>query len=205
MLRWKEDGVRLFLILTALIAMLAGCSASSNAPQQSEKEDVERGVEQPPDGEKIQKEVSVPAKVPTYTLTRDEAGMVQGFDVRNVAASTDATSEEDLEAITRELWAESVDVDSLQVLFYPNEPGADTTGTGMAFLSEAAARTVISSMYAASANADIEGQVEAAMSNDGIYVIPVEAMIDEIIEEECAKWDTTALGTPPPEWDCPGY
>jgi hypothetical protein len=205
MLRWKEDGVRLFLILTALIAMLAGCSASSNAPQQSEKEDVERGVEQTPDGEKIQKEVSVPAKVPTYTLTRDEAGMVQGFDVRNIAASTEAASEEDLEAITRELWAESVDVDSLQVLFYPNEPGADITGTGMAFLSEAAARTVISSMYAASANADIEGQVEEAMSNDGIYVIPVEAMIDEIIEEECASWDTTTLGTPPPEWDCPGY
>jgi len=37
----------------ALIAMLAGCSATSNAPQQSEKEDVERGVEQTPDGEKI--------------------------------------------------------------------------------------------------------------------------------------------------------
>jgi hypothetical protein len=96
-------------------------------------------------------------------------------------------------------------MDSLQVLFYPNEPGADTTGTGMAFLSEAAARTVISSMYAASANADIEGQVEEGMSNDGIHVIPVEAMIYEIIEEECANWDTTTLGTPTPERDCPGY
>jgi hypothetical protein len=30
-------------------------------------------------------------------------------------------------------------------------------------------------------------------------------MIDEIIEEECANWDTTTLGTPPPEWDCLGY
>jgi len=93
----------------------------------------------------------------------------------------------------------------LQVVFYPNEPGADTTGTSMAFLSEAAARTIISSMYTASANADIEGQVEEAMSNDGIHVIPVEAMIDEMIEEECANWDTTTLGTPPPEWDCPGH
>jgi len=128
--------------------------------------------------------------------------MVEGFEVRSVAASTKVTSEADLEAITRELWAET-DADSLQVLFYPNEPGTDTTG--MAFLSEAAARTVISSMYAASANADIEGQVEEAISNDGIYVIPVEAMIDEIIEEECANWDTTTLGTPPPEWDRPGY
>jgi hypothetical protein len=197
--------MRPFLILLVSIAMLAGCSEALNAPQRGEKENIEKGVEQTPDGEKIQKEVSVPTDVPTYTLTKDEAGMVQGFGVRSIAASTDVTSEEDLEAITRELWAESTNVDSLQVLFYPNEPGADTTGTGMAFLSEAAARTVISSMYAASANADIEGQVEEAMSNDGIYVIPVEAMIDEIIEEECANWDTTTLGTPPPEWDCPGY
>jgi hypothetical protein len=196
--------MRLFVVLLATAAMLAGCSGASNAPQQGEKEDVEKGVEQTPDGEKIQKEVSVPAGVPAYTLTKDEAGMVQGFEVRSVAASTDATSEEDLEAITRELWAET-DADSLQALFYPNEPGADTTGTSMAYLSEAAARTIITSMYAASANADIEGQVEEAMSNDGISVIATKEMIDEMIAEECANWDTTTLGTPPPEWECPGY
>ena len=169
-------------------------------PQQGEKEDVEKGIEQTPNGEKIQKEISVPTEVPAYTLTKDESGMVEGFEVRSVAASTDVTSEEELEAITRELWAET-NADSLQALFYPNEPGADTTGTSMAYLSEAAARTIISSMYAASANADIQGQVEEAMSNDGIHLIPVE----EMIEEECANWDITTLGTPPPEWDCPGY
>ena len=46
-----------------------------------------------PDGEKIQKEVSVPTDVPAYTLTKDEAGMVEGFEVRSVAASTEVTSE----------------------------------------------------------------------------------------------------------------
>lgn len=197
--------MRLLLSLVTMAALLAGCSQAAAPPTQGEKEDVERGTEQTPDGEKIQKEVFVPANVPAYTLTKDEGGMVGSFDVRSVAASTDVTSEEDLEAITRELWAESTGVDALQVVFYPNEPGADTTGTSMAFLSEAAARTIISSMYTASANADIEGQVEEAMSNDGIHVIPVEAMIDEMIEEECANWDTTTLGTPPPEWDCPGH
>ena len=70
---------------------------------------------------------------------------------------------------------------------------------------EAAARTIISSVYAASANTDIEGQVEEAIGNDGIHVIPVEAMIDKMIEEECANWDTTTLGTPPPERNCSGY
>jgi hypothetical protein len=70
---------------------------------------------------------------------------------------------------------------------------------------EAAARTIVSSVCAASANADIEGQVEEAMSNDSIHVIPIEAMIDEMIEEECTNWDTATLGTPPPEWDRPAY
>ncbi len=188
-----------------VLLMLAGCAGqAADAPTQGEKEDVEQAVEQTPDGEKIQKEVSVPSFVPAYTLTKDEAGMVQGFEIRSVAASTDVTSKEDLEAITRELWAKT-DADSLQVLFYPNEPGANSTGTSMAYLSEAAARTIITSMYAASANADIEGQVEEAMNNDGISVIATEEMIDEIIAEECANWDTTTLGTPPPEWECPGY
>lgn len=188
------------------IVVLAGCSQASNPPTQGEKEDVEQAVEQTPDGEKIQKEVSVPADVPAYTLTKDETDMVEGFGVRSVAASTDVTSEEDLEAITRELWAESTGVDALQVVFYPNEPGADTTGTGMAFLSEAAARTIFQEISARGADPDvIETDVQKAMGNDGIYVIPTEAMIDEMIVEECANWDTTTLGTPPPEWDCPGY
>ena len=186
-----------------VLLMLTGCvGQAADVPQQGEKEDVEQAVEKTPDGEKIQKEVSVPADVPAYTLTKDEEGMVQGFVARSVAASTDVTAEKDLEAITRELWADTTNADSLQILFYPNEPGADTTGTGMAYLSEAAARTIISSMYAASANADIEGQVEEAMSNDGIAVIATKEMIDEMIEEECANWDTTTLGTPPPEWNC---
>lgn len=197
--------MRAIAVLFAVLLAVASCSQPSQAPEQGEKEDVEQAVEETPDGDKIQKEVSVPADVPAYTLTKDEEGMVQGFVVRSVAASTDVTAQEDLEAITRELWAETTNADSLQVLFYPNEPGADTTGTSMAYLSEAAARTIISSMYAASANADIDGQVEEAMNNDGIAVIATEEMIDEIIAEECANWDTTTLGTPPPEWECPGY
>ena len=42
-----------FLILPASIAMLVGCSGASNAPQHGEKEDVEKDVEQTPDGEEI--------------------------------------------------------------------------------------------------------------------------------------------------------
>ena len=90
--------MRLFVVLLITAAMLAGCLGKSNAPAQGEKEDVERAVEETPNGQKIQKEVYVPADVPAYTLTKDEEGMVQGFVVRSVAASTDVTGEESLEA-----------------------------------------------------------------------------------------------------------
>ncbi len=194
------------LVLAALVVFLWGCSQPASAPNQTEKEDVEEGVVQTPEGEKIQKEVSVPADVPPYTLTKDERGMVGGFDARLISASTDVTSGEDLEAITRELWAETTKADTMQVVFYPNEPMAETTGSGMAFLSEAAARATFQEISARGADPQaIEDDVRKAMRNDGIYVIPTEEMVEEMIAEECAKWDTTTMGTPPPEWDCPGY
>jgi hypothetical protein len=196
--------IRVLLVVAILMAFY-GCGQSSPASEQGEKEDVEEAVEETPDGEKIQKEVSVPADVPAYTLTKDEKGMVAGYAARSVSATTNATTEEDLEAITRELWADT-DAETLQVVFYPNEPTAESTGSGMAFASEGAARATFEAISAQGADPQaIEVDVRKAMRNDGIYVIPTEEMIDEMIEEECAKWDTTTMGTPPPEWDCPGY
>ena len=63
----------------------------------------------------------------------------------------------------------------------------------------------VGAQYATSASANVEEEVEKAMANDGIYIVPIEAMVEDMIEQECASWDTTTLGTPPPEWDCPGY
>lgn len=195
--------MRLFVVLLTTAAMFVGCAGASNAPQQGEKEDVERATEETPDGEKIQKEVSVPADVPAYMLTKDEAGMVEGFGIRSVAASTDVTSEGELEAITRELWAET-NADILAVAFYPNEPGADVSGTAQAFLGEDAARAFISSQYADPSEADVEGQVRDAMANDGLFVVAIQDEVDEMEQEMCAEWDTTTMGTPPPEFDCDG-
>ena len=47
MLRGKEDGVRLFLVLLTMAAMVAGCSGGSDAPEQGGKEDVEKAAEAP--------------------------------------------------------------------------------------------------------------------------------------------------------------
>ena len=184
-----------------VLLVMAGCSQASQAPAQGEKEDVERATEDTPDGEKIQKEVSVPPDVPAYTLTKDEVGAVEGFVVRDTAASTDATSEEDLRAITLELWAETEE-DVLVVAFYPNQPGAEISGTGQAFLGEDAARAFISAQYTDPSEADVEGQVRDAMANDGLLVVALQEEIEEMEQEMCADWDTTTMGTPPPEFNC---
>lgn len=204
-IRGGNMAVRILLVVAVSI-VFCGCSQPAAPPEQAEKEGVEEAVEETPDGEKIQKEVSVPPDVPAYTLTKDEMGMVGSFDARVVSASTDVTSGEDLEAITRELWADTTRADTMQVVFYPNEPTAETTGSGMAFLSEAAARATFQEISARGADPNaIEADVQKAMQNDGISVIPTQEIVDNLIEEECAKWDTTTMGTPPPEWDCPGY
>ena len=122
--------------------------------------------------------------------------------IRSVAASTGVTSEEDLRAITLELWSETEE-DILAVTFYPDEPMAEASGTAQAFLSEAAARTFISAQYADPSEADVEGQVSEAMANDGLLVVSIEDEVDEMEQEMCAEWDTT-LGTPPPEFNCEG-
>ncbi len=193
----------LAVVLVSTMLVIAGCSQPA-APEQPERGDAEGGVEQTPEGEKLTKEVSVPADVPSYTLTKDQNGMVQGYDVRDVAATTDVTSEDDLEAITRELWAET-NADVLVVTFYPNEPTAESSGVGQAFLGEDAARAFISAQYTDPSVADIDGQVSKAMNNDGLLVISMQDEVEAIEEEMCAEWDVTVMGTPPPEFNCPGY
>jgi hypothetical protein len=40
------------------------------------------------------------------------------------------------------------------------------------------------------------------MQNGGIYVISIE---DEVEQRACEGWDSTTLGRPPKQWDCPGF
>jgi hypothetical protein len=184
----------LIIVLVSLYA-LVGCQQQASAPKAPEKKNVEEAVE----------EIQVPANVPAHEITKDEEVALSGLTERSVSVSTDVTSEGDLGAITRKLWVDT-DADTLQVTFFPNEPMAESVGSGMAFVSEEAARTTFRAISAQGASPEaIEEDVRQAMRNDGIYVIATEEMIDDIIEEECANWDRAAMGSPPPEWDCPGY
>jgi hypothetical protein len=83
--------------------------------------------------------------------------------------------------------------------------GASESGYGQAFGSEGSARAFLSAQYAASASANVENGVQKAMANDGIFVVSFVEAEEDMTRQSCAEWDTTTMGTPPPEWDCPGY
>jgi len=40
------------------------------------------------------------------------------------------------------------------------------------------------------------------MANDGLLVVSIQNAVDEMEQEMCAEWDTTTMGTPPPEFNC---
>ncbi len=145
MLRGKDDGVRLFLVLLTMAAMVAGCSGGSdaNAPEHAGKEGAGKAARAAEDG------VAAPADVPEYVLTKDEATAdpALGLRMRGVSASTKTTSAEGMEAITRELWSETEDAEALVAAFYPDKPMAELSGTGYAFRNREAARHVVPTVH----------------------------------------------------------
>ena len=195
--------MRLFLVLLTMAAMVAGCSGGSDAssPEQGGKEDGGKAAAAAEGG------IVVPADVPEYTLTKDEATTdpALGLRVRGVSASTKTTSAEGMEAITRELWSQTENADAMVAGFYPDKPMAELSGTGYAFRNREAARAVLSSQYTDPSEANIDEQVDDAMANDGISVLSIQDEVEAATEEMCAEWEVTTMGTPPPEWDCPGY
>jgi hypothetical protein len=197
---------RVLLVMVVLVA-LYGCGLSNPVHEQAEKEG--KDFEQLPVKEKTKDpepaRPEIPADVPAYQVTEDEQGTIQGLRVRNMSAATDVTAEEDLEAITRDLWAKSTGADVLLLYTFPDEPGATESGYGQAFESEEAGRTFLTAQYAASASANVEDELEEAMSNDGIFIVSFEEEISEFNQQMCDEWDVTTMGTPPPEMDCPGY
>jgi hypothetical protein len=83
--------------------------------------------------------------------------------------STDATSREELEVITADLWLDSPGYLAVLVTFYPNKPAADLSAAGFAFENEQAARVVLAQFL--SEGTSVEDEVREAMANGGIYVV----------------------------------
>jgi hypothetical protein len=83
--------------------------------------------------------------------------------------STDATSREELEVVTADLWLDSPGYLAVLVTFYPNRPTADLRAAGFAFENEQAARVVLAQSLVQGTS--VEDEVGEAMANGGIYIV----------------------------------
>ena len=175
------------LLVLTLASLGLGCGGAETPVERAEERE---GVE----------EAAPPADLPDYEVTKEESGELVGRDAKIYSVSTDATSEEDLRALTQFFRSESPNVDVLSVSYYSSEPTAEMSGAGYWFSDEAAANAVLSSMYPA--EADIQAEVDEAMSNGGLYIFPITETVDDMIAEQCRTWDYETLGDPPPEWQC---
>ena len=154
--------MRLMMAL-AVVLLLVGCSQAASPVEKPEKrqgpERIENGV--PP------KEGS--PYIPDYDITMEKDCADTGVVGKCYTVATDATSKEDLEVVTADLWLENPEYLVVLVTFHPDKPTADVSGAGFAFKNEQAARVVLKQLTAEGAT--VEDEVRQAMANGGIYVI----------------------------------
>ena len=119
--------------------------------------------------------------LPAYDITAEHDCAELGVVGKCFRVSTDATSREELEVVTADLWLDSPGYLAVLVTFYPNKPTADVSGRGFAFKNEQAARVVLKQV--AAEGASVEDEVREAMATSGICVIRVADEARELTEE----------------------
>jgi hypothetical protein len=188
---------RALLIALAGLLMTMGCSqANSPAGHQGRGEGIESA-------QKEANKPQSPAKLPKYHVTKKKTCQIASQTTACYSVSTDTTSE-DLTAFTRHFRKQYSGVDAVVVTFFFDEPQAKSSNRGFAFDSKEAARNILSRSLPQERFQDayLNQEVSKAMQNDGIYVISIE---DEIEQQACEGWDSTILGPPPKQSDCPGF
>jgi hypothetical protein len=163
------------MVALAVVLLLVSCGQASSTveKQQKKKEGLER----------IEKEVPPKEQSPyvrAYDITMEQECTDTGIVGKCYSVSTEATSREDMEGVTADLWLKNPEYLAVLVTFYPNKPTADVSATGFAFKNEQAARVVLAQVLAQGAS--VEDEVREAMSNGGIYVISVADEVREFTE-----------------------
>jgi hypothetical protein len=153
------------MMALAVMLLLVGCGQAASPV---EKQENRRGQERIENG--VSPEGGSPY-VPAYDITMERDCADTGVVGKCYTVATDATSKEDLEVVTADLWLENPEYLAVLVTFYPEKPTADVSGAGFAFRNEQAARVVLKQVTAEGAT--VEDEVREAMANGGIYVIPV--------------------------------
>ena len=151
------------IIALAVVLLLVGCGQAATPIEKHEKRQSLERIEN-----------GVPLKegspyIPGYDITMEKDCADTGVVGKCYTVATDATSKEDLEVVTADLWLENPEYLVVLVTFYPDKPTADVSGAGFAFKNEQAARVVLKQLTAEGAT--VEDEVREAMANGGIYVI----------------------------------
>jgi hypothetical protein len=186
---------RAVLVVLVSLLVVAGCGQANSPVEKREKKE---GVE------KAKEEVARP-NLPAYDVTLEQDCPQGNFSGKCYSVSTDATSEKDLRALTEYFRDENPQSAAVLVTFYPKKPTADQSGSGFAFENATVARVVLSQMYQNPEDASVDEEVRKAMENNGIWVMSIADEVESMTQDMCNDWDTTTMGTPPPEWNCPGY
>jgi ABC-type Fe3+ transport system substrate-binding protein len=151
-----------FVTVLAVVLLLVGCSqAAPPVEKQQKREGPERIGEAPPSGPS--------PDLPAYDITLERDCAETGVVGKCYSVSTDATSRQELELLTADLWLASPRYLAVLVTFYPNKPTADVSAMGFAFENEQAARVVLAQFLAQGTS--VEDEVREAMANGGIYVV----------------------------------
>ena len=158
------------LAVLAIVLLLVGCSQAASPVEEQQKREGQERIEEVPPKEQ-------PPDLPTYDIIMEQDCAETGVVGKCYSVSTDATSREDLEFVTANLWLNSPRYLAVLVTFYPDKPTADVSARGFAFENEQAARVVLAQVLAQGAS--VEDRVREAMDNGGIYVISV---VDEVEE-----------------------
>jgi len=148
--------------ILAAVMLLVGCGqAPPSVEMQQNREAPQRIEKAPPSGPS--------PDLPAYDVTFERDCAETGVVGKCYGASTGATSREELEVLTADLWLGSPGYLAILVTFYPNKPTADISSRGFAFENEQAARVVLAQILAQGTS--VEDEVREAMANGGIYVV----------------------------------
>ncbi len=156
--------MRLIMAL-AVVLLLVGCGQAASPIEKHEKR---QGLERIENGVPLKERSPY---IPGYDITMEKDCADTGVVGKCYTVATDATSKEDLEAVTADLWLENPEYLVVLVTFYPDKPTADVSARGFAFENEQAARVVLAQFLAQGSS--VEDEVGEAMANGGIYVISV--------------------------------
>ena len=151
-----------FLAVLAVVILLVGCSQATPPIQKQQKR------EGPERSEQVSPREPSP-DLPAYDITLKQDCADTGVVGKCFKVSTDATSREELELVTADLWLDSPGYLAVLVTFYPSKPTADVSAAGFAFENEQAARVVLAQFLAQGTS--VEDEVGEAMANGGVYVV----------------------------------